>query len=107
MLKKIALLAIIAALIGCAISFRSYKEGNIPVYRLRDRQEVLCYLRTGDSINMIRRTDTLSLLSVVDGRCTKWGCSDTKPACMGWVLNTMLDSLVVRPPWPSGCLIDE
>ena len=107
MLKKIALLAIIAALIGCAISFRSYKEGNIPVYRLRDRQEVLCYLRTGDSIKMIRRTDTLSLLSVVDGRCSKWDCSDTKPACMGWVLNTMLDSLVVRPPWPSGCLIDE
>ena len=104
MLKKFALLAVLAALIGCAISYRSYKEGNIPVYKLRDRQEVLCYLQTGDSIRIVKSADTLSLLSVVDGRCSKWGCSDTKPACMGWVLNTMLDSLAYKPPGksPSG-----
>ena len=106
MLKKIMLLAVLTALIGCAISFRSYKEGNIPVYRLRDRQEVLCYLRTGDSIHMIKRADTLSLLCTIDKKCLNWDCSKTTQACMGWVLNTMLDSLATRPPCLR-CKIEE
>ena len=96
-IKHITLIAVFFTLIGCT---RSYKNGNIPLYRQKDFQDTVCRLQTGDSVLVIKRTDSATLVRPKDERCCAnlfSDCENWLPSCTGWIPNTMLDSLIIPP----------
>jgi hypothetical protein len=101
-IKKLTLVIAIATLVGCAIfGKRSFSYGNIPLYKTKDLQNIVCYLQTNDSIYLVKKSDSISLVRPSEERCsaTWWSvCEDWLPSCQGWVSNVYLDSLISPPP---------
>ena len=100
-IKKITLAIAIVALVGCAIfGKQSFSHGNIPLYKTKDLQNIVCYLQTSDSVYLVKKSDATSLVRPRAERCsaTWWsGCEDWQPSCQGWVSNIYLDSLITSP----------
>ena len=75
----IALIVIAPIRAGCV---RNYKDGLIPLYRqYNSPKEVVCNLQTGDSIHVLKKKDSMSLVQLNE-------------SCQGWISSSMIDSLV-------------
>lgn len=107
--RLFALTVALLVLSGC--SYRSYQDGNIPLFRLKDLEEQLCSLRSGDTIHILKKMDSVSLINV-GVHCEKglfsddwdWEC---RSPCQGWVSNTSLDSLIDANPCPGKWECDD
>lgn len=96
--RLIALATLFFVLSGCF--HRNYQDGNIPLFKLKNMEEQTCSLCSGDTIRILRKMDSVSLINV-GNHCKKglfsddWDCSSP---CQGWVSNANLDSLVDGTP---------